>query len=112
MLEAAIEQRIELAVPSVALEELERVLRRKLGYTRGRARDARAVVRELAAVIAVPRRIEAVSGDPGDDAVLASAAAWKADVLVTGDRKHLLPLGEYRGVRIRTPQALLAELRA
>jgi predicted nucleic acid-binding protein len=33
-------------------------------------------------------------------------------VLVTGDRKHLLPLGEYERVRILTPQAVLAELRA
>jgi predicted nucleic acid-binding protein len=33
------------------------------------------------------------------------------DVLVTGDRRHLLPLGEYCGVGILTPQAFLAELR-
>jgi hypothetical protein len=32
------------------------------------------------------------------------------DVLVSGDRPHLLPVGEHRGIRIITPQALLAEL--
>jgi hypothetical protein len=33
-------------------------------------------------------------------------------VLVTGDRRHLLPLGEHHGVRALTPQAALADLRA
>jgi predicted nucleic acid-binding protein len=31
-------------------------------------------------------------------------------IIVSGDRKHLLPIVEYSGVRIVTPQALLAEL--
>lgn len=34
------------------------------------------------------------------------------EVLVSGDHKHLLPLGAHRGVPVLTPQALLAELRA
>lgn len=55
-------------------------------------------------------RVDEVSGDPADDAILASAVEAAADVLVTGDRKHLLPLGEHGGVRIMTPQALLSEL--
>ena len=33
------------------------------------------------------------------------------EALVSGDRRHLLPVGEYRGVRVVAPQALLAELR-
>jgi uncharacterized protein len=33
--------------------------------------------------------------------------AAKADYLVTGDRAHLLPLGEYRGVRIVSPRGFL-----
>ncbi|MGI8749554.1 MAG: hypothetical protein ACR2J6_03245 [Thermoleophilaceae bacterium] len=36
--------------------------------------------------------------------------AENADILVTGDRRHLLPLGKHHGVRIITPQTLLAEL--
>src|SRR5207302_306942 len=41
-----------------------------------------------------------------------NAAAAGADVLATGDRKHLLPVGEHRSVRLLTPQAVLAELRS
>ena len=34
-----------------------------------------------------------MSGDPADDRIVAAAAAGAAEVLVSGDTKHLLPLG-------------------
>jgi predicted nucleic acid-binding protein len=52
-----------------------------------------------------------VSGDPADDTLLACAAEAGVDILATGDRRHLLPLAEYHGARILTPQAALAVLR-
>lgn len=113
MLEEAIDGRIELVVPPIILSELEDVLIRKLGFDRDATRDARRLLERLAAVdLAQPQRAEAVTGDPADDLVLACAVKSRADVLATGDRRHLLPLGSYRGVRLLTPQALLAELRA
>ncbi len=45
-------------------------------------------------------RIRAVPEDPKDDVIVASAVAARAGYLVTGDRRHLLPLGSYGGVRI------------
>jgi predicted nucleic acid-binding protein len=55
---------------------------------------------------------EAVTGDPDDDLILACATQAEVDVLVSGDRRHLLPVRKHRGVRIiKTAQALLAELR-
>jgi uncharacterized protein len=50
-----------------------------------------------------PERV--VPNDPKDDPIVAAAVAVKAGYLVTGDRAHLLPLGEYRGVRIVSPRA-------
>ena len=44
--------------------------------------------------------IQAVPNDPKDNPIVATAVAAKADYLVTGDRRHLLPLGEYQGIRI------------
>lgn len=38
---------------------------------------------------------------------LACAVAGKADYLVTGDKKHLLPLGSFCGIPIVTPAAFL-----
>ena len=59
---------------------------------------------ELAPDIPAPR---VVPNDPKDDPVIAAAVTAKADYLITGDRAHLLPLGEHEGVRIIRPRALL-----
>lgn len=40
------------------------------------------------------------SGDVDDDQVIAAAVAARADLIVLGDRKHLLPLGSHQGIDI------------
>jgi predicted nucleic acid-binding protein len=93
--------------------ELGRVLTEKLDFDPQRLGEAEALLRELAvqAVKAPTGAPEPVTGDPADDLILACAIEAEVDVLASGDRKHLLPVGERGGVRILTPQALLAELR-
>ena len=48
--------------------------------------------------------IRAVPNDPKDDPIIATAVAAKADYLITGDRAHLLPIGQYEGIRIISPR--------
>jgi uncharacterized protein len=114
LIEEAIDGRLELVLADPVLVELERVLRTKLGFERERVRAIRQFLVGLAAtrMSAPSEPPQAVSGDPDDDVILACAVAAGADVLVSGDRRHLLPLGVHRNVRIITPQTLLAELAA
>jgi predicted nucleic acid-binding protein len=93
--------------------ELERILVEKFGFEPDRWLGIEQLLVGLATklVPAPSGRPEAISGDPDDDLILACAVEAGVEVLVSGDRRHLLPLGEHRGVRIITPQALLAELR-
>ena len=101
---------IELVLPDQVMSELERVLRIKLRGERDWSRIERALLELDPEQPARAEEVDALTGDPDDDAILACAVEAKVDVLVTGDRKHLLPLSEHRGVRLLTPQALLAEL--
>jgi predicted nucleic acid-binding protein len=93
--------------------ELERILTEKLDFDLQRWIEAEALLRELAvqSVGDPADPPEPVTGDPADDLILACAIEARVEVLASGDRKHLLPVGERGGVRILTPQALLAELR-
>jgi len=110
VLEAARDGGIGLVLPEIALEELARTLVTKLGAGRDELMAYVEILAETAGTAPSPRGL-AVTGEPGDDAILACAVAEGADALVTGDRRHLLPLGSHEGVRITAPQALLAELR-
>ena len=59
-------------------------------------------LRRLAVVvtpISVPR---VVATDPDDDHVLAAALAGAVDLIASGDRRDLLPLGSYAGIPIVT----------
>ena len=48
--------------------------------------------------------------DPDDEMVLECALAAEANYLVSGDKKHLLPLREFRGIKIITADAFLKML--
>lgn len=47
----------------------------------------------------------------GDDSVLEVALLAGADYLVTGDRKHLLPLRAFKGIVIEPPSRFLARFK-
>ena len=51
--------------------------------------------------------LSVVPNDPKDNMVIATAVAGKADYLVTGDRRHLLPMKEYQGIFILSPRSFL-----
>ena len=63
---------------------------------------------EIAEPVEVPR----ISRDPDDDHALACALAAKAELIVSGDKRHLLVLGEYQGIPIRTAAEALGQLTA
>lgn len=112
VIEASIESRIELVLANPVLGEFERVLTVKLGFEPERVHEITALLLDIAgARIDVPtQEVEAITGDPDDDVVLACGVNADVDVIVSGDRRHMLPVCEHRGIRIISPHALLAEL--
>jgi len=65
--------------------------------------DARAVILEA------PPDVD-LSPDPDDNPILAAAIAGKADLIVSGDRKHMLALGAVDGIPIVTAREALDRL--
>lgn len=68
-----------------------------------------ALLREESRIV-VPTEILAVSPDETDNRYVECAVAGGADFIVTGDKRHLLPLGEYGGVRVVSPTTFLIAL--
>ncbi len=83
------------------LGEVGRVLSDKFGWEEDRVGRAVAQVRRVAAGIHEPEEaVEVIEDDPTDNRILECALAAGADTIVTGDKKHLLPLGSFRDVSI------------
>jgi predicted nucleic acid-binding protein len=53
---------------------------------------------------------EVIAADPADNQILACALSGKAHVIVSGDRRHLLQLKEYKGITIVRPVDFLRVL--
>ncbi len=90
------------------LAELADVLsREKFDETDERQRSQfLALLARRAALVRTKRSISVIAEDPADDIVLGTAVEGKASHVVSGD-KHLLDLGQYRGIRIVTPNEML-----
>lgn len=63
----------------------------------------------LAAQASVTR---VVANDADDDHVIAAAVAARAELIVTGDRKHLLPIGTHQGIAIVDAREVVGRLEA
>jgi uncharacterized protein len=64
-------------------------------------------LRRIALVVAPAAVPQVVTSDPDDDHVLAAASAGGADLMASGDRRDLLPLGSYEGIPIVTAHEAL-----
>lgn len=54
--------------------------------------------------------VKVIEDDPDDNLILATATAGRADYIVSGDR-HMLALGESRGVKIVTVDRMLGMMK-
>ena len=69
-----------------------------------------AALTESAKLVFPTDRATGATPDPADEMVLECALAAEADLIVTGDKKHLLPLREFQGIPIVSPAEFLRRL--
>ena len=110
VLELALRGRFELYLSFFILEEVSGVLGRKFGWDEDRVSEARRTL-EKAATVIEPRRLpHVIAANEADNRIPECATEATADYLITGDRRHLLPLKEHRGVKILNAPRFLSVL--
>ena len=110
VLELARRRRFELYLSEFIQREVAGVLTRTFGWDANRSSRAVRMLREAATVIEPRGQPEVIEQSHADSRVLACAIEASADYLVTGDRRHLLPLAEHRGARIVNAPRFLTRL--
>lgn len=101
----------ELIVGQIVLDELRRVLRKKIGLPESAVREALTTVEEHRVVPTAETDPGVEVADPPDARVLATALAAGADVLVTGDRDLLSVNDRVEELRSLDPRGFWEELR-
>jgi putative PIN family toxin of toxin-antitoxin system len=90
------------------LAELEALLIEKQAMSPDEAKQAIAEVKAFSRQVDIPNQLVGVLTDADDHKVLECAVAGTATHIVTGDRRHLLPLGSYQDIPIVTAAQFLA----
>lgn len=93
------------------LTEFDNKLTTKLEYSQ--FRSSRIVTRLLGflQVVKITNQLEGVTTDPDDNKIIECALVSGATHIVTGDRRHLLPLRNYQGILIVTATDLFEQFR-
>lgn len=99
----------ELMTSEVVLEELRDVLHRRLKLPASTIADIVALLRAQEVVAKLSKPSDVPVRDPDDRWILASAAAGRADVLVTGDQ-DLLAVAEAAPLPILDPRGFWSKL--
>ena len=110
VLKLAREGKIHLVISPAILSEVRKVLTVKFNRDDS---EIKRLVKWLVAVgkvVEPKRKISKVNYQP-DNRILECALAGKTDYIVSGDKKHLLPLLEFEGIKIITAPQLLKIVR-
>ena len=116
LLQAAEDASFRLVLSPSILRELRKVffkphVRQRYPLTMEQIAGYMASLQVIAEVVEGRVQVYGASKDPDDNHVLACALEGAVDFVVSDDRKHILPLGEYRGIPIVSMPAFLQMLR-
>lgn len=110
-LSAWAEGKFEAVISPPLVAEYEETLEElRLDYPGRPCADWAAALRSAADLVFPIDRAAGVVDDPFDEMVLECAWAGRVGFIVSGDKKHLLPLGSFRGIPIVSPSDFLRYL--
>lgn len=107
----------ELSTSEVLLAELLDVLSRakfaaRLGQAGLTPQGIVDDLRRIAVIVSPTDTPRVVPTDPDDDHVIAAALAGAADLIASGDKRDLLPMGSYASIPIVTAREAVERLEA
>ena len=98
---------IEVYVSPFILKELEETLEEDFGWGRERIEAALNRIKGKAIQVQPKTKISAIKQKEDDNRILECGVEGKAQYIISGDKRHLLPLKEYQGIKIISPAQFL-----
>lgn len=107
-LKLAEEGKVQSVTCQEILDEFQEKLRFKFGYSRQRIRGEIKKLINYSQVATITNTLTVITADPDDNKIVECAVVGGATHIVTGDKKHLLPIGNYQGIAIVNAADFLA----
>jgi len=107
LLDLAVIGAIDLFVCPFILEEFRRVAELKFGFEDEQINFFEDRILEAGELVNPSEKVAIIESHEEDNRILECAVAAEADYLVSGDRRHLIPLKKFRGTSIIQPADFL-----
>ena len=82
------------------IDEFQEKLRFKFGYSQQRIRGEIKKLINYSQVATITNTLTVITADPDDNKIIECALVGGATHIITGDKKHLLPINSYQGIAI------------
>jgi len=107
ILELLIKGNIEVFISPFILSEIERILKERFEWSEGNIHRVLNRIKRQTILVHPKLTVTVIKENDDDNRILECAVEGKVQYLISGDRKHLLPLKEYQGTKIISPSDFL-----
>jgi len=98
---------IEACISPFILKELEETLKKDFDWDRDQIRHTIEKIKAKTILIHPKNKVSVIKEKDDDNRILECAIEGRVHYLISGDRKHLLPLKEYQKTKILSPAEFL-----
>ncbi|MBI3335627.1 MAG: putative toxin-antitoxin system toxin component, PIN family [Candidatus Portnoybacteria bacterium] len=109
-LELARKGKIDLYASKAIFLELARILKTKFDWQENEIRAILQGISQFSHIVTPKMKISLIQENPPDNRILEAVKEAKADCIVSGDKKHILPLKKFRGSEILTSADFLKKV--
>jgi putative PIN family toxin of toxin-antitoxin system len=107
VLDLAWKGEIEVYISPFILRELTGTLKKDFGWSNEQIKDTIQRIKAKTNSIRPKIKVSVVKEKEDDNRILECAIEGNAQYLISGDKKHLLPLKQYQGIKILSPAQFL-----
>jgi uncharacterized protein len=98
---------IEAYISTFIIKELEETLKKDFGWDKDQIKHTTEKIKAKAILVHPKDKVSVIKEKDDDNRILECAIEGKVQYLISGDRKHLLPLKEYQRIKILSPAEFL-----
>ena len=107
VLELMMKKKIEVYISPFILDEIEKILTKTFKWDERQIKKTLNRIKEKAIQIQPKSKVTIVKEKDADNRIVECAIEAKAQYIISGDKAHLLPIKEYRGIKILSPTKFL-----
>ena len=111
VLELFIKGEIEVYISPFILKELEGILRKKFEWNEKQLQKILDKIKKKAVIVQPETKISIIKAKKDDNRIQECGVDGRVQYIISGDKRHILPLKNFRGIKILSPSEFLGRFK-